>query len=205
MERNRSAQPAHPLRKHRHVQHDLCECPPHRLGCLVACRASRPCLFIYRYLLIHPQKSLAPQSFSISADRKYLLLSHNTRKVYRHSTLAQYSVYDVASSESFQLTPRNKNNQKLLPELAAEHSWPHLQYASFGPRGHMLVMVYNFNIYYTNGIKSIQTYRVTSTGVPGVIYNGIADWLYEGTYVRLPSCDCGLVLSLWPNRYPSVS
>lgn len=54
----------------------------------------------------------------------------------------------------------------------------------------MLVMVYNFNIYYTNGIKSIQTYRVTSTGVPGVIYNGIADWLYEGTYVRLPSCDC---------------
>lgn len=127
------------------------------------------------------QKSLAPQSFSISTDRKYLLLSHNPRKVYRYSTLAQYTVYDVASSESFQLTPRNNNNRQLVPELT-EHSWPHLQYASFGPRGHMLVMVYNYNIYYTNGIKSIQTYRITNTGVPGVIYNGIADWLYEGKY-----------------------
>lgn len=94
--------------------------------------------------------------------------------------MAQYTVFDIVSSESFQLTPRN-NNRPLVAELT-EHSWPFLQYASFGPRGHMIVMVYNFNIYYTNGIKSIQTYRITNTGVPGVIYNGIADWLYEGKH-----------------------
>lgn len=127
------------------------------------------------------QKSLAPQSFSLSADRKYLLLSHNTRKVYRYSTLAQYTVFDVVTSESVHLTPRNNNNRQLLAELK-EHSWPFLQHASFGPRGHALVLVYMFNIYYINGIKSVQTYRITSTGVPGVVYNGIADWLYEGNF-----------------------
>lgn len=117
----------------------------------------------------------------MSADRKYLLLSHNIRKVYRHSTLAQYTVFDIVTSESFPLTPRNNNNRQLFPELTEESTnWPHLQYASFGPRGHALVMVYNFNIYYTNGVKSVQTYRITNTGVPGIIFNGIADWLYEG-------------------------
>ena len=117
-------------------------------------------------------------------------MSHNTRKVYRHSTLAQYRVYDIVTGESHSLTPRNNNNQKLLPELT-EHSWPMLQYASFGPRGHMLLMVYNYNIYYTNGLKSLQTYRITSTGVPGVIYNGIADWLYEGRWTSLYVFRCG--------------
>lgn len=136
-------------------------------------------------LLPHHQKSLTPETFSISADRKYLLLSHNTRKVYRHSTLAQYTVFDVATSESFHLTPRNNNNRPLVPELK-ENSWPFLQYASFGPRGHTLVMVFNYNIYYANGVKSAQTYRITNTGVPGVVYNGIADWLYEGKCINSP-------------------
>lgn len=149
-------------------------------ACRAAANSSSIVCLLFIYRVFHPpQKSLAPQSFSISADRKYLLLSHNTRKVYRHSTLAQYTVYDVVSSESFQLTPRNTNNRQLVAELT-ERSWPFLQYAGFGPRGHMLVLVYNFNIYYTNGIKSPQTYRITSSGVPGVIYNGIANWLYEG-------------------------
>lgn len=115
-----------------------------------------------------------------------MLLSHNTRKVYRHSTLAQYTVFDVATSESFQLTPRNNNNRPLVPELK-ENSWPFLQYASFGPRGHTLVMVFNYNIYYANGVKSAQTYRITNTGVPGVVYNGIADWLYEGKCINSPA------------------
>lgn len=40
-------------------------------------------------------------------------------------------------------------------------------------------MVYNYDIYYRLGPKSSITYRVTKSGVPGVIYNGIPDWLYE--------------------------
>ena len=41
-------------------------------------------------------------------------------------------------------------------------------------------MVYNYDIYYKTGPKSAQSYRITKTGVPGVIFNGVSDWLYEG-------------------------
>lgn len=41
-------------------------------------------------------------------------------------------------------------------------------------------MVFNYDIYYRPGPRSTQSYRVTKTGVPGIIYNGVPDWLYEG-------------------------
>lgn len=34
-------------------------------------------------------------SYTISADRKYLLLVCNVRRLYRHTQLAQYTVYDI--------------------------------------------------------------------------------------------------------------
>lgn len=41
------------------------------------------------------QKTLSPASFSISFDKKYLLLTQNVRKLFRHSYLAQYTVFDI--------------------------------------------------------------------------------------------------------------
>lgn len=41
-------------------------------------------------------------------------------------------------------------------------------------------MVYNYDIYYRRGPRSTQAYRVTSDAVPGIIHNGVPDWLYEG-------------------------
>lgn len=52
-------------------------------------------------------------------------------------------------------------------------------HAQFTPRGHSLVLVHNYDIYYKMGPKA-STYRITKTAVPGIIYNGIPDWLYEG-------------------------
>lgn len=98
--------------------------------------------------------------------------------------MAQYTVYDIATSETFQLTPRNTNNGQSLAELK-ENDWPFLMYAKFGPRGHAIVMVYKYDIFYTNSIKALQTYRVTNTGVPGIVYNGVTDWLYEGLWKEL--------------------
>lgn len=60
-----------------------------------------------------------------------------------------------------------------------DDEWPYLLHAQFTPRGHSLVMVYNYDIYFRTGPNSQQVFRVTKTGVPGVIYNGIPDWLYE--------------------------
>jgi inactive dipeptidyl peptidase 10 len=76
----------------------------------------------------------------------------------------------VPSSESINLTPKS------------EEEWPFLLHAQFTPRGHSLVMVYNYDIYYKTGPKSAQSYRITKNAVPGLIYNGVPDWLYEGEF-----------------------
>ena len=48
-----------------------------------------------------------------------------------------------------------------------------------------LIQIYIFenNIYYQPDIKS-SSLRLTSSGKEGIIFNGIADWLYEGELNR---------------------
>lgn len=70
---------------------------------------------------------------------------------------------------------------------------PYLLYVTWAPRGNGLVMVYNNDIFYRPSPRSDKNYRVTTTGVPGVISNGVPDWLYEGT---LPA----ITLSAFKNR-----
>lgn len=106
--------------------------------------------------------------FSLSHDRRYLLLAQNVQKLFRHSYLAQYTIYDINSMETIRLSPK-----------PGDEEWPYLLHAQFTPNGHSLVMVYNYDVYFRTGPKSATTYRVTKSGVPGVIYNGIPDWLYE--------------------------
>lgn len=62
----------------------------------------------------------------------------------------------------------------------AEEEWPFLLHAQFTPRGHSLIIVYNYDIYYMSGPHSQQAYRITKSASPGHIYNGVPDWLYEG-------------------------
>lgn len=48
-----------------------------------------------------------------------------------------------------------------------------------------LIQIYIFenNIYYQPDVKS-SSLRLTSSGKEGIIFNGIADWLYEGKPVK---------------------
>ncbi|KAF4532688.1 hypothetical protein B566_EDAN002924 [Ephemera danica] len=106
--------------------------------------------------------------FTMSPDHRYILLAHNLQKLFRYSYLAQYTVYDIASTELFPLTP--------TPD---EPGQPFLLHADWTPRGHALVMVYNYDIYYRPGPRGALCYRVTNTAVPGVVSNGVPDWVYE--------------------------
>lgn len=57
---------------------------------------------------------------------------------------------------------------------------PYLLLAQWTPlNGHGLVMVQDYDIYYRTSPMSIG-YRVTNTAVPGILSNGVPDWLYEG-------------------------
>ena len=54
-----------------------------------------------------------------------------------------------------------------------------LQMALWSPVGHALAVVKENDLYYLEDITA-QPERLTNSGVQGLIFNGIADWLYEG-------------------------
>jgi hypothetical protein len=59
-------------------------------------------------------------------------------------------------------------------------SHPFLQHVVWAPRGNALAFVYRNDIYYKTSALTSLVYRVTNTGRPGVVFNGVPDWLYEG-------------------------
>ena len=64
------------------------------------------------------------------------------------------------------------------PELRKH---PGLRLVEWSPVGSALVMVdEDFNILYMPSMNTQEVIPVTTTGEPGAVSNGVADWLYEG-------------------------
>ncbi|XP_056127324.1 inactive dipeptidyl peptidase 10-like isoform X2 [Rhinichthys klamathensis goyatoka] len=103
--------------------------------------------------------------YSLSPDMKYMLFAYNVKQVYRHSFTASYIIYNIHTREVLQLDPPEVLNSKL-------------QHAEWGIQGQQLVYIFENNIYYQSDVRS-NSLRLTSSGKEGIIYNGIADWLYE--------------------------
>ncbi|XP_053900780.1 dipeptidyl peptidase 4 [Malaclemys terrapin pileata] len=98
----------------------------------------------------------------LSPDQKFALLQYNYVKLWRHSYMASYHIYD--------LNTRSLVTENLLPNDT--------QYISWSPVGHKLAYVWNNNIYIKEspGVSSVQ---ITTNGEENKIFNGIADWVYE--------------------------
>ena len=60
--------------------------------------------------------------------------------------------------------------------------WPYLLHAEFTPKGQSIVLVYEYDIYYRPSARALQAYRLTKNAIPGIVYNGVPDWLYEGEW-----------------------
>ncbi|XP_037395183.1 inactive dipeptidyl peptidase 10-like isoform X2 [Pygocentrus nattereri] len=103
--------------------------------------------------------------YSISPDMKYVLFAYDVKQVYRHSFTASYIIYNIHTREVWELDPPEVLNSRL-------------QHAAWGVQGQQLVYIFENNIYYQSDVRS-NSLRLTSSGKEGVIYNGIADWLYE--------------------------
>lgn len=103
--------------------------------------------------------------YSISPDLKYVLFAYDVKQVYRHSYMASYSIYNLHTRELWVLDPPEVQNSVL-------------QYAAWGVQGQQLIYIFENNIYYQPDVKS-NSLRLTSSGKEGVIFNGMADWLYE--------------------------
>lgn len=74
-------------------------------------------------------------------------------------------------------------------------SHPFLQHVVWAPKGNALAFVYRNDIYYKTSALTSHVYRITNTGQPGVVFNGVPDWLYEGKIRKCTS----LVHSAIPN------
>ncbi|XP_071527492.1 dipeptidyl peptidase 4 isoform X2 [Panulirus ornatus] len=107
--------------------------------------------------------------FSVSPDLRYVLLAEHLEKLFRYSYKAKYHIYVTDSQHHFPLTP--------TPE---DRGHPTLVLARWAPVGSALAMVDDqYNIVYKRSPITIDVHRLTDTGRPGVVYNGVPDWVYE--------------------------
>lgn len=59
-----------------------------------------------------------------------------------------------------------------------------LQYAAWLGNSTSLVIVVDNDIYLRQSPVDEEDVRLTHTGQPDLIYNGVPDWLYQGIYMR---------------------
>jgi len=66
-----------------------------------------------------------------------------------------------------------------------------LQLVRLAPVGNALVFVLDNDIYYrSSSTFGAEEKRVTFNGVPGIFYNGVPDWVYEGNSHLKPGGYC---------------
>uniref|UniRef100_A0AAV2K0Y0 Uncharacterized protein n=1 Tax=Knipowitschia caucasica TaxID=637954 RepID=A0AAV2K0Y0_KNICA len=110
--------------------------------------------------------------FWVSPDLGFVLLAYDLRPVFQKSFLASYLIYNLYTREVRELNP---------PEVSDSV----LQFASWGVRGQQLMYIFENNIYFQTDVQS-SSWRLTSSGQEGIIYNGISDWLYEVEVLKSP-------------------
>lgn len=125
---------------------------------------------IYDYKTLEKVKTLLNSSdlsgiqgffnYSFSEDESKILLTTNSRPVFRRSTLGEYYIYDIAS----------KALTKLSDDLVQE--------PTFSPDASKVAYGYNNNLY-VKDLNSGEVKQLTFDGEKNKIINGITDWVYE--------------------------
>jgi len=104
-------------------------------------------------------KDLNPSDFSFSPDESKILFSVLKDRLYRHSTINYYYIYDV-----------NSKSLTAIPGYG--------MYAEFSPDGKNIAYVRDNNIYVMN-LSDFSEKQITTDGVFEKIINGMSDWVYE--------------------------
>ncbi|XP_032529927.2 venom dipeptidyl peptidase 4 [Danaus plexippus] len=116
--------------------------------------------------ILDKKELLNMSQFSVSSfsnDQKYVLLvlTPSRKKIYRYSTLAEYSLYDLE---------KNK---------IANIAHGPLQVVVWGS-DKSLAYVEDNNVYYIPDLAQPDVVTaLTKDGIPGEIYHGVTDWIYE--------------------------
>jgi dipeptidyl-peptidase-4 len=100
-------------------------------------------------------------SYSFSADEKFLLIESESEAIYRHSSKARFYIFDRTAEKFSVLFQGNKQ-----------------MYASIAPDGQHAAFVVDNDMYIKN-IHSGAVDRITKDGKINHIINGATDWVYE--------------------------
>ncbi|KAF5298439.1 hypothetical protein FQR65_LT01218 [Abscondita terminalis] len=101
--------------------------------------------------------------FTLSADKKFLLVAHDYQKIYRHSYVAQFTVVNLKTLATSSINAKG--------EII-------LQLAVWAPVGNAIAFVARNNVFYQPSATSFSR-QITLDGQIGNIYNGVPDWVYE--------------------------
>ncbi|XP_011154777.2 venom dipeptidyl peptidase 4 isoform X1 [Harpegnathos saltator] len=111
--------------------------------------------------ILPPEYKFAPASFS--ADKEHVFFTYNIKYVFRHSKYMNLVVHDV----------KRGSFKKVANEAR-------ISLATWLPIGSELVYVRANDIHhmvFKDGKSTVR--RLTRSGKSGVVFNGIADWVYE--------------------------
>jgi dipeptidyl-peptidase 4 len=104
-------------------------------------------------------------SYTFSADGKFILLATSTEAIYRHSNRAQYFIAPCAGGAATEIFPKGK-----------------IMHATFSPDATKIAFVFENNLYYYT-IANGKTKQITTDGALNRIINGAGDWVYEEEFV----------------------
>lgn len=103
-------------------------------------------------------------TYVLSPDQRYLLVSRNNQRVFRHSTVAMYDAIDIATN--------------VAHPISANGTQDYIFLAEWGPVGNAIVFVENNNIFYKSSAVATPV-QITTDGSRAINY-GTCDWVYEG-------------------------
>ncbi len=109
-------------------------------------------------------------SYAFSGNEKTLLIANHSNKIFRHSFLADYFLFNL---ETKQLT-------KLLDYK--------IQEPTFSPDGSRIAFAKENNLYVYD-IATKTTAQITTDGKKNSIINGITDWVYEEEFAFVRAFD----------------
>ena len=111
--------------------------------------------------LLYEDMVLKIDDYSFSADEKKMLIATDQESIYRHSTKANYFIFDLESKKLQKLADGEKQ-----------------MYATFSPAADKVAFVRDNNLFYVD-LKNMQETAITKDGEKNKIINGASDWVYE--------------------------
>lgn len=117
-------------------------------------------------------KDISVDNYEFNADETKLLLTTNTKSIYRRSFVAEYYMFDLVS--------------KKLELLDADHSPQTL--AEYSPDGKNVAYIHENNLY-TKDLATGTIFRITNDGKKNNVINGTTDWVYEEEFAITKAFD----------------